>query len=96
VIVDHVVDHGSIAEDWTDLTQDGKPYIHMAAANATLEDARSQGYTMVARTVFASKQDMDFYDNDCEAHGAIKALLKPKVGGPPLVVYMDAKSDEVA
>lgn len=45
---------------------------------------------MVARTQFASKEDMNFYDNGCEAHGAIKALLKPKIGGPPLVVYMDA------
>ena len=45
---------------------------------------------MVARTQFASKEDMDFYDNGCEAHGAIKALLKPKIGEPPLVVYMDA------
>jgi hypothetical protein len=62
----------------------------MAAAHATHDDPRSQGYTMVARTAFESKEDMDFYDNDCEAHGAIKTLLKPKVGGPPLVVYMDA------
>jgi hypothetical protein len=62
----------------------------MAAANLTQDDPRNQGYTMVARTVFAAKEDMDFYDNDCEAHGVIKALLKPKVAGPPLVVYMYA------
>jgi hypothetical protein len=62
----------------------------MAAANFTHEDPRNQGYTMVARTVFASKEDMDFYDNSCEAHGAIKVLLKPNVAAPPLVVYMDA------
>jgi hypothetical protein len=70
--------------------QDGKPYIQMAAANAPHEDPRSQGYTLVARTVFASKADMDYYDNECEAHAGIKALLRPKVEAPPLVVYMDA------
>jgi hypothetical protein len=32
---------------------------------------------------------MDYYDNECAAHGEIKALLKGKIGGPPLVVYMD-------
>jgi hypothetical protein len=70
--------------------KDGKPYIQMAAANAPHEDPRSQGYTLVARTVFASKADMDYYDNECEAHAGIKALLRPKVEAPPLVVYMDA------
>jgi len=62
----------------------------MAAANPTKDDPRRQGYTMVARTVFKSKEDMDFYDNECEAHIVIKALLKPNVSAPPLVVYMDA------
>jgi hypothetical protein len=70
--------------------KDGKPYIQMAAANTPHEDPRSQGYTLVARTVFASKADMDYYDNECEAHEGIKAFIKPKVAGPPLVVYMDA------
>jgi hypothetical protein len=68
----------------------------MAAVNPTHDDPRSQGYTMVARTVFESKEDMDFYDNDCEAHAAIKSLLKPKVSAPPLVVYMDAQFEKVA
>jgi hypothetical protein len=68
----------------------------MAAANPTHDDPRSQGYTMVARTVFESKEAMDYYDNECEAHGAIKALLKPRVAGPPLVVYMDANFEKVS
>jgi hypothetical protein len=51
---------------------------------------------MVARTVFESKEDMDFYDNECVAHGEIKALLKPKVAAPPLVVYMDAQFEKVS
>lgn len=68
----------------------------MAAANPTHDDPRSQGYTMVARTVFQSKEDMDFYDKDCEAHAAIKSMLKPKVAAPPLVVYMDAQFEKVS
>jgi hypothetical protein len=88
---------GAVLTTLTDFdNQDGKSYIQMAAANVAEEDTRNQGYALVARTVFASKEDMDFYDNECEAHGAIKALIKPKVvGGPPLVVYMDVKSEEV-
>ena len=70
--------------------QDGKPYIQQATAHQPYDDPRSQGYTLVARTVFSSKADMDYYDNECEAHTAIKSFIKPKVGGPPLVIYMDA------
>jgi hypothetical protein len=63
----------------------------MADAKPTHDDPRNKGYTLVARTVFESKEDMDFYDNECGAHGEIKAVLKGKVvDGPPLVVYMDA------
>jgi hypothetical protein len=68
----------------------------MAAANPSHDDPRSQGYTLVARTVFGSKEDMDFYDNECEAHKAIKAVLKPVVAAPPLVVYMDAQFEKVS
>ncbi|KAJ4317419.1 hypothetical protein N0V94_004951 [Neodidymelliopsis sp. IMI 364377] len=73
-----------------DAIKDGKPYVKEATAHQPYDDPRSQGYTLVARTVFDSKADMDFYDNECEAHTAIKAFIKPKVAGPPLVVYMDA------
>lgn len=62
----------------------------MAAAHRPYDDPRAQGYNMVARTVFESKEAMDYYDTECEAHTAIKALLKPRLAGPPLVVYMDA------
>jgi hypothetical protein len=33
---------------------------------------------------------MDYFDNECESHVAIKAIIKPKLAGPPLIVYMDA------
>ncbi|KAJ4991983.1 stress responsive a b barrel domain-containing protein [Stagonosporopsis vannaccii] len=73
-----------------DAVKDGKPYIQQATAHQPYDDPRTQGYTLVARTIFKSKADMDYYDNECEAHAAIKAFIKPKIGGPPLVVYMDA------
>ncbi|UPX15465.1 uncharacterized protein EKO05_0005911 [Ascochyta rabiei] len=73
-----------------DAVKDGKPYIQQATAHRLYDDPRSQGYTLAARTVFNSKADMDFYDNECAAHTAIKSFIKPKVGGPSLVTYMDA------
>lgn len=70
--------------------QDGNQYIQISAGHVTHEDSRSRGYTFVARTVFLSREDMDYYDNEDAAHGEIKALLKGKIeDGPPLVVYMD-------
>lgn len=70
--------------------QDGKPYIQISAGHVTHEDPRSRGYNFMARTVFLSREDMDYYDSEDAAHGEIKALLKGKVeDGPPLVVYMD-------
>ncbi|KIW02013.1 uncharacterized protein PV09_06519 [Verruconis gallopava] len=70
--------------------KDGKPYILQMKAYKLHEDERSQGYTLAARTVFASLDDMKYYDNDCPAHGELKATVKPLIkGGPPLVLYMD-------
>jgi hypothetical protein len=69
--------------------QDGKNYISLAQANPTRDDPRSQGYTLLARCIFESKEDMDYYDNEDEAHAKIKAHFKPKVNSPPLVIYSD-------
>lgn len=70
--------------------QDGEQYIQTSAGHVTHEDPRSRGYTFVARTVFLTKEDMDYYDTECAAHGNIKAMLKGKIeDGPPLMVYMD-------
>jgi hypothetical protein len=32
---------------------------------------------------------MKYYDNECEAHAALKAVAKTKVDGPPLMVCFD-------
>ncbi|KAJ4381648.1 hypothetical protein N0V86_003012 [Didymella sp. IMI 355093] len=87
VIKEAIQKYSSLTQD---AVKDGKPYIQQATAHQPYDDDRSQGYTLVARTVFDTKADMDYYDNECEAHAAIKSFIKPKVGGPPLVVYMDA------
>ncbi|KAF2739742.1 hypothetical protein EJ04DRAFT_508600 [Polyplosphaeria fusca] len=74
-----------------DAQKDGKPYIISSHGNQTYDDPRAQGYNFVARTVFESKADMDYYDNECSAHAALKNSLKSKTGGPPLVVYVDGQ-----
>ncbi|KAF2178279.1 hypothetical protein K469DRAFT_742115 [Zopfia rhizophila CBS 207.26] len=74
-----------------DAVKDGQQYIPVAHATATYDDPRNQGFTLVARTVFHSKEDMDYYDNQCQAHVEIKGLLKGKISQPPCVVYMDMK-----
>ncbi|KAF4548712.1 Hypothetical protein D9617_26g079270 [Elsinoe fawcettii] len=52
--------------------KDGKPYIIAAKAGRTEEDQRNQGYTIVAQTTFSSKEDFEYYDKQCEAHGEIR------------------------
>lgn len=40
------------------------------------EDSRSQGYTLVSKTEFASLEDMKYYDDECKAHQELKAVAK--------------------
>ncbi|CEJ93556.1 Putative Stress responsive A/B barrel domain-containing protein [[Torrubiella] hemipterigena] len=56
--------------------KDGKPYILSLVAGVAEEDARSQGYTVVAKSEFASMDDLKYYDNECKAHQALKATAK--------------------
>jgi len=41
------------------------------------QEARAQGWTLATKTTFASKEDMDYYDTQCEAHKALKAVSTP-------------------
>ena len=52
------------------------------------EDSRSQGYTIVSKTEFASLDDMRYYDTDCEAHAALKSHIKDVTCEGILTVYM--------
>lgn len=60
-------------------TQDGKPYILSLAAGPAEPDQRSQGFTLVSKSEFASLDDMKYYDDECEAHQALKAYAKKEL-----------------
>jgi len=77
---------------FNDQTRNGKPYIVSCEAHKLYDDPRSQGYTVVGKTVFESLDDMKFYDEECAAHKALKASVGPnhEGGGPPMTVYMDS------
>jgi hypothetical protein len=66
----------SIISNDTNRFQDGKPYILSMVVGAADEDARSQGYTFVSKTEFASMDDMKYYDDGCQAHQALKDFVK--------------------
>lgn len=78
-----------------DIQQNGKPYILSLEAGPLFTDPRStptghsSGYTFVSKTTFASKEDFDFYDTECEAHKWLKAQAKTltSIEGPPLMTY---------
>ncbi|KAG6010452.1 hypothetical protein E4U21_006453 [Claviceps maximensis] len=56
--------------------KDGKPYIVSLNVGPTEEDARSQGYTVACKAEFASLDDMKYYDEKCQAHQALKDIVK--------------------
>jgi Stress responsive A/B Barrel Domain len=58
--------------------QDGKPYILSMQAGRVSEHIHlEQGYTLVAKNVFKSMDDVQYYiDGRCEAHEAYRTYLK--------------------
>lgn len=70
--------------------QNGKPYILAVNAGQAIEDQRNQGYTLVATSVFSSREDMEYYDNQCEAHAALKAVAKRSHQGAMMVFFESA------
>ncbi|RDA91216.1 hypothetical protein CP533_3410 [Ophiocordyceps camponoti-saundersi (nom. inval.)] len=42
---------------------------------ATEQDSRSQGFTVVSKTEFASIDDMRYFDDECKAHQDVKAFV---------------------
>ncbi len=68
-------------------TKDSAPYILAPHASLVLPDPllpgmdRSQGFTVVAKTAFACREDMEFYDKSCGAHGAFKGVVGGVVEG---------------
>lgn len=37
---------------------------------------KSQGFNFVTKSVFKNKEDMTFYETECEGHNAYKVFLK--------------------
>ncbi|KAK4227530.1 hypothetical protein QBC38DRAFT_477676 [Podospora fimiseda] len=75
-----------------DQKRNGKPYILYSTAGKSNPDQRSKGYTVISHMRFSNLDDMNYYDNECEAHAVLK-----KEGGnlgvaePPLVVYFEGE-----
>lgn len=42
-----------------------------------MPDPRNKGFNLSVKTTFASLEDMQYYDNECEAHKALKAVAGP-------------------
>ncbi|KAK4116922.1 hypothetical protein N656DRAFT_30 [Canariomyces notabilis] len=70
--------------------RDGKPYILDIHAGLTKDETRAKGYTVVAQTLFANRDDMEYYDNECPAHANLKKVAAG-LGLPerPLIVYFE-------
>ncbi|KAK3336396.1 hypothetical protein B0T19DRAFT_37649 [Cercophora scortea] len=71
-------------------TKGGKPYILQVRAGVVGSDPRSNGYTVIAETDFASLDDMNYYDSECAAHANLKKTASTLgIAGPPLAVYFE-------
>lgn len=70
--------------------KDGKPYIISATVGPTFDDVRNQGYTLAALSVFASVEDMKYYDDECAAHGELKKVAKTLHKGAMMVYFQSA------
>ncbi|KAH8679128.1 hypothetical protein BGZ61DRAFT_395879 [Ilyonectria robusta] len=67
--------------------KDGKPYIVSVTAGVAKPDQRAQGFTIAVISVFKSGDDMVYYDNECAAHGELKAFAKSVHQGAMMVFF---------
>lgn len=69
--------------------KDGKPYVLHNEAGRTINTSenRSQGYTVCAQTVFASLDDVNYYDTQCAAHAKFKELAAPRRTGVAVMMF---------
>jgi hypothetical protein len=70
--------------------KDGKPYILSVSVGPTFDDARNQGYTFAAHSVFASVEDMKYYDDECAAHAELKKFAREAHQGVMMVYFQNA------
>lgn len=52
-------------------------------------DPRNKGFNLSVKTTFASLEDMQYYDQECEAHKALKAVAGP-VREDALMTYYES------
>ncbi|KAI9775523.1 MAG: hypothetical protein M1839_001064 [Geoglossum umbratile] len=70
--------------------QDGSPYILSIVAGKPADDQRAQGYTLAVHSQFSCKEDMEFYDSECETHKKLKADMAGKLDGVLMVYFEQA------
>ncbi|KGQ07336.1 hypothetical protein BBAD15_g7338 [Beauveria bassiana D1-5] len=70
-----ICSHGKHADD-ENCVQDGRPYLQSVVIGKPEADPRAQGFTLVAKTEFASVDDMKYYDEECPAHKKLKGIAK--------------------
>lgn len=73
----------------TTATKNGKPYILTLEAGPLFEDPRSQGFTFASKSEFATKEDMAYYDDECEAHKVLKVGAKDLGVEGIMTIYYD-------
>ncbi|KJR81595.1 stress responsive A/B barrel domain protein [Sporothrix schenckii 1099-18] len=87
----------AIASLWlltTNWWQNGAPYIRSVKAGPALADARSQGFTFAAISVFDSLEDMQYYDKGCTAHAELRTFAQSVHEGAMVVYFEDALANE--
>ncbi|KAI0197922.1 hypothetical protein F4808DRAFT_437554 [Astrocystis sublimbata] len=58
-----------------DNQRNGRPYILSMVAGPAEEGPRTEGYTFVNKTEFASMDDMKYYEGECPAHAKVLKVL---------------------
>jgi len=56
--------------------KDGVPYILSMQAGRVSGSVLEQGFTIVAKSIFATEEDMEFYETQCLGHLEYKKFLK--------------------
>lgn len=72
--------------------RNGKPYILSLHAGIPMDNPRTQGYTVVAKTEFASLDDMMYYDNECPAHQELKKFVNQCGISTPTTVFFEPQA----
>ncbi|KAH6721013.1 hypothetical protein DL95DRAFT_354565 [Leptodontidium sp. 2 PMI_412] len=67
--------------------KNNKPYILSVTAGRSIPSQRDQGYSIAVISVFASVEDMVYYDEECEAHRKLKAFAKGVHEGAMMVYF---------